>query len=278
MRAIVGIGLCVILAGCGSVRNLGDQLGTGLSEGVSANADTIGSRLGGSVVQSARDTLTSPETQERLRRLVQQLGERLAQQVAASRDSLLGDQTRALADSLVNSLIGPHTQFRLGALRDELLNARTMHFLDDSLRKAIADLRDELLGPSTQTALDSVIAKAMTTLSQSYRDKVQPLAREEEGFLKKNITALLFAAGGIVALVMLLSALLQTKRKRERNILDLVTYQIHEMPDQHAYDELVTRVRRKAQELGLEPRLQEILRERGILGKENWTVLKNSAT
>ncbi len=60
------------------------------------------------------------------------------------------------------------------------------------------------------------------------------------------------------------------RRKRERRILDLLTYQIHEIPDQQAYDELVTRIRRNAQEQGLEPRLREILAERGILGQENW--------
>jgi hypothetical protein len=201
---------------------------------------------------------------------VNRLGERLTQLAAASRDTLLGDYTRTWVDSLRNSLLGTGTQARLGALRDELLGRKTAAFLDDSLRNAIAGLRNELLGASTQTALDSIVSRTMATLSQSYRDKLQPLVHEEEGFVKRNISAILFGAGGVVACVVLLAAILQARRKQERNILDLLAYQIHEIPDQHAYDELVTRIRRKAQELGLEPRLQELLRDRGILGKENW--------
>ena len=270
MRTIVWMACTLLLAGCANVQELGSQLGSGVTEGVSQNADTIGARLGGGVVQGARDTLTSAETERHLAGLVDLLGERLAQQAAASRDTLLGAYTRAWVDSLKNSLLGAGTRTQLGALREELLGHKTAAFLDDSLRKAIAGLRNELLGASTQTALDSIVSRTMATLSQAYRDKMQPLVHEEESFLKKNITAILSAAGALVACVMILASVLQAKRKRERNILDLLAYQIHEIPDQHAYDELVTRIRRKAQELGLEPRLQEILKERGILGKENW--------
>jgi len=99
---------------------------------------------------------------------------------------------------------------------------------------------------------------------------MQPLVRDEESFVRRNITAILWVAGGITAGIIALTTLLAVRRKRERRILDLLTYQIHQIPDQRAYDELTTRIRQKAQEEGVEPRLREILGERGILGRESW--------
>jgi hypothetical protein len=277
MRPVACVAFSLLLAGCASFKDAGSGLGTGLSEGLKVNADTIGIKLGAGVVQGARDTLTSAETERRLTALVDQLGASLARQAAASRDTLLGEHTRAWIDSLKNSLLGARTKDQLGILRDELLGPQTNAFLKDSLRMAIAGLRDELLSSATQTALDSIVSRTISTLSHAYRDKMQPLLHEEEGFVKRNITAILCIAGGIVLVVVIVAALLQYRRKKERNILDLLTYQIHEIPDQKAYDELTARVRRKAQELGLEPRLRELLQKRGILGREEWAVPESTS-
>ncbi|HTR98677.1 MAG TPA: hypothetical protein VML00_02940, partial [Bacteroidota bacterium] len=88
--------------------------------------------------------------------------------------------------------------------------------------------------------------------------------------LRRNVTSILWVAGGIVAAVIALSTILAILRKRERRLLDILTYQIHEIPDKRSYDELVSRIRRKAQEEGVEPRLRKILSERGILGADSW--------
>lgn len=277
MRTAAWMAFGLLLAGCAVFKDVGSELGTGLGDSIKANADTIGTKLGAGVVQGARDTLTSAETQKRLTALVEQIGATLARQAAASRDTLLGEYTRAWVESLKENLLGVQTKAQLGALRDELLGPKTTAFLGDSLRMAVAGLRNELLGATTQSALDSIISRSLATLSQAYRDKMQPLVHDEESFVKRNITAILGTAGGLVVGILILTALLQARRKREREILDLLTYQIHEIPEQKAYDELVARIRRKAQELGLEPRLQELLRERGILGKEAWVAPGSSA-
>jgi len=277
MRTATCVVFILFLSGCANFKEAGSDLGTGLSEGVKVNADTIGSRLGAGVVSGARDTLTSAETQRRLGELVDRLGESLARQATASRDTLLGEYTRAWIEGLKNSLLGAHTKDQLGLLRDELLGARTNAFLKDSLRIALAGLRNEVLSSATQAALDSIIDRTMATLSRSYRDRMQPVLHEEEGFLSRNITGILVAAGGIVAAVIVIAVLVQLKRKKERNILDLLTYQIHEIPDQKVYDELTTRIQRRAQELGLEPRLRELLKKRGILGGEEWVVPESAS-
>jgi hypothetical protein len=273
MRGALLLLLCLfafVVAGCVNFKDVGSDLGSGLGAGIKSDADTIGANLGAGVVRGARDTLTSDETRRRLDSLLQVLGAGLARQAAATRDTLFGNYTRAWLDSVKSDLIGSRTRAQLGSLREELLGAKTTSFLSDSLRKAVAGLRDELLGASTQSALDSLVNRTLATLSQAYREKMQPLVRDEESFVKRNINAILWVAGGITAAIIALSTLVAVKRKRERRLIDLLTCQIHEIPDQRAYDELVTRIRRKAQEEGLEPRLREILGERGILGRESW--------
>jgi hypothetical protein len=270
MKIVAWTLLAVLLGGCASLRNAGNDLGSGLGEGISADADSIGIHLGAGVVLGARDTLTSAMTQKRLADMIDLLGAALARQATTTRDTLLGEYTRAWIDHLRTTLLGAQTRDDLGALRDELLGHKTTAFLQDSLRRTVAVLRSELLGTATRSALDSIINESLSTLSLAYREKMQPLLRSEESFLQRNITAILFSAGGIVAATMLVAAYLQWRKTRDRRILSLLTYQIHEIPDQKAYDELVTRIRRKAQEEGLEPGLAEMLRERGILGKDAW--------
>lgn len=270
MRSAVWLFLSLLAAGCINFKDIGSDLGGGLGRGIKSDADTIGANLGSGLVRGARDTLTSERTRERLDSLLQSLGSGLARQAAASRDTLFGEYTRAWLESVKTDLIGARTRSQLGGLRDELLGARTNSFLTDSLRHAVGGLRDELLGASTQTALDSLINKTLATLSQTYRDRMQPLVRDEESFLQRNITAILWVAGGIVASVIAISTILAILRKKERRLLDILMYQIHEIPDKGAYDELVTRIRRKAKEEGVEPRLRKILSERGILGPDGW--------
>ena len=270
MRNGLWLILSLLAAGCINFREIGSDLGGGLGQGIKSDADTIGVSLGSGVVRGARDTLTSEETRKELDTLVQNLGMALTRQAAASRDTLFGSYTRAWLDSVKSDLIGQSTKKQLGILRDELLGTRTSSFFADSLRKAAAGLRDELLGASTQSALDSIVNRTLATLSQAYRDKMQPLVRDEESFVKRNITAILWVAGGITAGIIAFAAAIAARRKKERRIIELLTYQIHEIPDQKAYDELVTRIRRKAQEDGVEPRLREMLSERGILGRDSW--------
>ena len=270
MRSAVWLILSFLAAGCINFKDIGSDLGGGLGSGIKSNADTIGANLGSGLVRGARDTLTSDRTRQQLDSLLQSLGSALSRQAAASRDTLFGEYTRAWLDRVKTDLIGARTRSQLGSLRDELLGARTNSFLTDSLRRAVGGLRDELLGASTQVALDSLIDKSLATLSQTYRERMQPLVRDEESFLRRNVTSILWVAGGIVAGVIALATILAILRKRERRLLDLLTYQIHEIPDKRSYDELVSRIRRKAQEEGVEPRLRKILSERGILGSDSW--------
>lgn len=260
----------LILIGCIDFEQTGKNLGAGLSDGIKQNADTVGTRLGAGLVRGARDTLTSAETERRLGALVEQVGRTLAQQVAASRDSLMGEYTRVWIAQLKDELLGKRTRTQLGDLRDELLGPKTTAFLRDSLATVAAALRESLIGAKTEAAVDSIVAGAVYTLSKEYRDKMQPIVHQEEGFAQRHASALLWTAGGVIAAVLVVAGIIFVRRKKDRSLLGLLTYQIHRMPTQTTYDELVARIQSKAQEAGLEPRLKEVLQEQGILGKENW--------
>jgi len=75
--------------------------------------------------------------------------------------------------------------------------------------------------------------------------------------------------------IVLIAAWFLFKRgKKYQSILGLITCQIHEMPDQSSYDDLVRGIRRRSQEAGYEPRLRQILDKHGILGPESWQPAK----
>jgi len=270
MRSALLLVCAVVLSGCLNFRDIGKDLGGGLGSGIKPDADTIGTNLGGGAVRAARDTLTSDETRARLASLLDSVGAHVARTAAASRDTLLGVSTRAWIADLKNELLGRTTAEQIAVLREELLGGKTTAFLRDSLRLAVGGLRNELLGSATRVALDSIISAAVATLSKEYQDKMQPLVHSEGSFLQRNVSTILWTAGGVIAAVLVVAGIVFVRKQKERRILDLLAYQIHEIPDRQAYDELVGRIRRKAQESGVEPRLQEILQERGIRGRENW--------
>ena len=264
--------ISLIVCGC-SFNQWGRDLGSGLMEGVNSKADSVSGRF----VAGGLDTLAAATTRARLDSMINHLGETLSKQVAATRDTLLGDYTRLWVQRLRHDLMGEATQQQLGQIRDELLGARTRllighlrdELLGDSTRDKAVLLRNELLGAATRSAVDSLIHGAIATLSEEYRNKMQPLVHGEESFVKRNATELLWTAGGVIALLLGVVGLVFVRNKKNRTLLQLLTYQIHEIPDQQLHDELTHRIRRKAQESAVEPALRDILMKQGILDTEN---------
>ena len=60
------------------------------------------------------------------------------------------------------------------------------------------------------------------------------------------------------------------QKGRYRKLAALLTYQIHEIPDQGMYDHLTHGVQKKAQEAGAEPLLRKVLTDQGLLGVAAW--------
>lgn len=289
--------LLLFLGGCKtiSVSDISNDIGKGLVEGLAEREDVLRALID-SVLTTAgesgnrqavllRDSLLGERTRLLLAALERDLGNNLLTSSVALRDSLIGPYTRAwllnlerdLTTDLVlavagirENLLGERTRENLARLREELLGAQTSLFvaglrdtlLGPKMREQIGLLRDELLGPETERRLDSILT--------GVTDHLQRVTKEEEGFLKKNITEILWTAGGVIALLLVLGALIMARERRYKKMLEMLTFQIHEIPNRQAYDELTGRIRHEAQKAGIEPKLRELLAAQGILGAESW--------
>lgn len=281
--------LAPLLSGCFS--SIGRNAATGAIDGVTSREEQLRSLID-SVLTTAgqsgnrqamllRDSLLGERTQE----LVRALQRDLVLTSVGLRDSLIGPYTRKwlldlerdlTADVVLavagvrDNLLGETTRLQLARLREEILGAQTALFvaglrdtlLGPTMRAQLALLRDDLLGPETERRIDSILT--------GVTDHLQRVTKEEEGFLKRNITEILWTVGSIIALLLVLGALLMARERRYKKMLELLTFQIHEIPDRKAYDELTGRIQKEAQKEGVEPGLRKILAEKGILGEESW--------
>jgi hypothetical protein len=265
--------LCTLAVGlysC-SFKEIGKDLGGGLAEGAATKADSIGKHL----VAGAVDTLSAQETREKLNTVIDELGEALAKQAMATRDTLLGEYTRVWIKQLKQDLLGAETVAQVGALRDQVLGLRTRimlgemrdELLGDSTKGKVGALRDELLGPATRTALQAIVDSAMAGLVRRYRQDLRPELDAQRTFFERNaIWFLLMVAGLSVGII----GFVWWQKGRYRKLAAILTYQIHEIPDQGAYDRLTRGVQKKAQEAGAEPLLRKVLTDQGLLGAAAW--------
>ena len=287
-RSILPLLLAALLGGC-SFSGIGNDLGQGLTNGLAERSDSIGAGLGSGLIRNIRDTLASEQTRQGLTQLIDSVvavaGLSANRGAVGLRDSLLNIQTRdwllalerdltsdlvLAAAGISNNLLGDQTRLRLRRLRNELLGTETMLFvaalrdtlLGPRMREQIGLLRDDLLGPTTRAALDSLLLTAT--------DRIQKVTRDEEGFLKEHITEILWTVGGILALLLVVGGIVVVKVRRYKKMLETVTVQIHQMPNQYAYDNLTSNIQKKAQEAGVERRLRRFLEDQGLQGEGSW--------
>lgn len=268
------IALVVLLNGCGPLLDRVEQVPEKLTSALKRDADTIAAKLGSGLVVGLRDSLTGEKTRQDLARLLDSLV------------TTVGSSARREAPHLVDSLLGEYLQTRLHeiggvarteltATRNELLGAQTRVLLSELRDSLLGNgtvsragaLRDELLGPATNTALRSIVDSAMASLVNRYKQDLAPALRGDFDLFKDYGKELLITLG-VIALVIVGYWWLQA-RKYQRTVA-VLAQQIHEVPDQGIYDDLTSRIQRRAQEEGLEPTLRKTLAAHGLLGAEKW--------
>jgi len=264
---------CALLmfgSGC-SMMQMGKDLGDGLGEGLGGKADTIGSSL----VRGMRDTLTGPVTRGEIDTLLTAIGKSLAEQARRTRDTLLGNATRAWIEELRDSVMGARTQAQLAAIRNVLIGSATQghlaalrtELLGDSTQRLIGAMRNQLLGAETKAEVAAIVDTAMSQLAMRFGTDVKPLLNQELTFVQKNASILLVILGVLACVVV---AFVYRQKYKMLQLIRTLTFQIHTIPDQHSYDELVNRIQTSAQQAGLEPHLRKILADQGLLGKDAW--------
>ena len=149
------------------------------------------------------------------------------------------------------------------------LNALTKGVLDSLLSDAGASrLREQLLGQATKDSLNSLLDSAMSiVISRINKDLSLPRVNQQLNFIQKWAKELLLLLGlitfGIIAFVW-------SKRTRYLKLIQLLTNQINQMPNESAYDELTHRIQEVAREHDYEKTIRQILKENGMLGEDDW--------
>lgn len=270
--------LIFLFSGC--VRSIGQDLTLGATDGLlmrDSALTAMTTKLTSQIVAAARDSLVTPSLNKQLTSTVDSIlahfGLGATREATALRDTLLGRYLVDLVADIRSAAIGHEARGQLGLLREEILGRKAADdlaalmatALGDSSRAMINAIREDLLGPQTSKQVNALISSAITTLADDFKAKLQPIIREESGWLQKNATTLAWTAGIIVALLLGWGAWVFRKYSKCAKMLNVVTYQIHDMDNQNEYDELTERISKKSKELGIESDLRAMLKERGLL-------------
>lgn len=264
----------MLFSGCSSTF---ENIGTGLGDGVVSsleNRDSLLSALGGSLTKGAIDSISLKNLEMELNQTIDSVlanaSKKSNKEITILLDSTigvvlnrniekLGLTSKEQLELVRNSLLGAETQNYISKLRNELLG--------DSTNKHLQEIRDELLGENTSLLVSKLISNAMDTLMVKYAE-FQPILskdlRDESDFFKDNITYILIVIGVLTAGLLFLCYWLNKKRKNYLGITELLTYEIHKIPNKSEYDELTSRIQDTAQKDGYEKHLRQILENKGL--------------
>lgn len=292
MLALLTAFIAVTFSSCSLLKNA-------LADGVEElrerkTLDSLSYEVGQNLSKGLSDELLNDSTKIKLNALVNALNDSLGMLSTTLRDSLLvKDAYDAWLDQLLDSLTN-----RAGILREELLGARTQELIkklqvnirDPKTRQYLSDLRDELigeetrlrlalmrnelLGQQTRMQLDSLQDILLSTKTQAGLDSmvngiVQPIIKQIDESLGSKLKLTQKYAGelllGVLAIAIIIIWWIWHKRKKYLNLVKVLTAQIHEIPEQTAYDELTKRIQKDAISTSMEPLLRKILKSQGLL-------------
>lgn len=168
------------------------------------------------------------------------------------------EKLRQLVAAAMNEITGEKLTLTVAKLREEMTGP--------ALRNNISALRDSLLNEKTNTAIKAIVDTAMMTIAYRMKNDVSPTIKDNLSFIQKNATTLLITMGIIALVIIVVIWRLKEKYAKATTVL---AAQIHDIPNQQAYDDLTYRIKEKATLAGVEPTLRKVLTKNGMLGKES---------
>lgn len=265
-----------------NTESIARNLMSGVNKGLSDSAfktnlyhlvDSIVGTAGGSANKSVRSILDSVLSDKLIaytaRMVEEATGKKLKGNIAAITDDLqlsvsniLGPDTRErvrlLVATALNEIAGDKLQITVAKLREQLTGL--------ALRNNLSALRDSLLNGKTNAAIRGIVDSAMVTIAYRLNHDVNPSLQANLSFIQRNATTLLIVLGVIALVIIIVIWRLKEKYAKMTTVL---ASQIHDIPDQKAYDDLTYRIKEKAVIAGVEPTLRKVLTENGMLGKES---------
>ena len=266
-----------------------EKIGSDLGKGVSSKTDTIGQTL----IAGVMNELTSPVVRKKvslfLDSILTNLTDSLTVRTGTLEDRLLNHKVQLWADSLVETLTGSHLKMNMDSVQSVLVGKTKRDVLQmrDGFSRLLAEvlsnntknklglMRDELLGPKTTTALARIIDTAVThivdsamlRISDRLHTDINPQLTQDISFVHRNATWLLITLGAIAAVIIFL---IWQNRKKYLRMVAIIAKQIHDIPDQHIYDQVTAKIKQDSVATGLEPDLRNLLQKNGLIGDTSY--------
>jgi len=152
---------------------------------------------------------------------------------------------------LLAEVLSNNTKNKLGAMRDELLGAKT----SAALTKII------------DTAVTHIVDSALHKVSEGFRTEINPQITKDISFVGKNATWLLITLGVIAAVIIFL---VWQNRKKYLQMVAIIAKQVHDIPDKQIYDLVTARIKQNSVASGLEPDLRKLLSKNGLIEENSW--------
>ncbi len=131
----------------------------------------------------------------------------------------------------------------------------------DETRARLAAIRDSTLNDATQRKLQQTISKALEPTLDTLTARVRSIVRDDLPVVQKYATQFLLGLGGVLTAII---GLVWYQRRRYARLVQVLTNQIHRIPDPGSYDALVHNIQSQAQQESLEPLLRETLAKQGL--------------
>lgn len=279
MKKII-VFLCILplaISGCGPINNVAESI-SGVGS-VVERTDTIGARL----ARGAGGELTSPYMRNRVDSMlmvimarldssgsgiVSRIGTTLIIKVDSLRDVLTGAKLDTNIARLMRTALGTETQAMIKSITGDVrlttddINSIINNLKDTTILANLLTTINRVLDGATQDSLLALVDKAATLVADRIGN-VRADLRKDLTFFQRNVTELLIALGGIALAI--IGFVWWQKRKYAR-LTQLLTLQIHDIPNKTEYNQLTANISRKAKECGLESQLRGLLSGQGILG------------
>lgn len=258
-----------------------EKIGKNLGNGLGSTTDTLGQNLIAGIRDELAKPETRLKISGLLDSLVSSLADTLNPKLAGIRDNLLNHKTIIWVDSIVEALTGNQLKVNMdsiqatmvGKTKTDVFQMRNAfrelleEILSDSTKGKIGAMRDELLGAKTDSAINKIVDHAMATIAARYKTDLNPQVKGDVSFITKNAETLLLSLGGIAVVIVLL---VWRSRRKYLQMVTLLSKQINQIPDQKVYDYVTSKIKDEAISTGLEPDLRSLLNKNGMLGDDSW--------
>jgi hypothetical protein len=266
-----------------------EKMGKNLTKGVASESDSIGANLVAGAMNQMTDPVTRKKISLFLDSILTNLSDSLNIRTRTLEDSLLNRKVLLWADSLVQTLTGSKMRMNLdsiqgvlvGKTRKDVLVMRDgfsqllAEVLSNNTKNKLGAMRDELLGAKTSAALTKIIDTAVTHIvdsalhkvSEGFRTEINPQITKDISFVGKNATWLLITLGVIAAVIIFL---VWQNRKKYLQMVAIIAKQVHDIPDKQIYDLVTARIKQNSVASGLEPDLRKLLSKNGLIEENSW--------